>query len=413
MTVSSRVKVDVDTDEFVDFIAAVHNREPVQGFTHNFYRYPARFSPEFARAAIVAFTEPGDVVFDPFMGGGTTLVEARSLGRQGVGTDISSLATFVSQVKTATLSSEDLAGIRVWGAQLNNRLNLRNPSNRPLTWIRRGYQHNINSRQTWPIRKTLELALAEIDNLSTLTQQRFARCVLLRTAQWALDNRRQIPSAKEFRQRFTVYLDEMLEGSAQYTVTVNAVKPSGPPTIALHRSVIGLEHDSPFQGGPAPKLILTSPPYPGVHVLYHRWQVQGRKETAAPFWIADSVDGQGSAYYTFGDRRQQNLHGYYAMLRDAYASVARIANSDTLIVQLVAFSNPSWQLPRYLKVMADAGLAERRFRTCANSADGRLWRSVPNRKWYADQRGPTTSSKEVVLFHQLRKISGTSDDGPR
>lgn len=42
--------------------------------THEFYRYPARFTPEVARAAIDAFTEPGELVLDPFVGGGTTLV---------------------------------------------------------------------------------------------------------------------------------------------------------------------------------------------------------------------------------------------------------------------------------------------------------------------------------------------------
>ena len=45
------------------------------------------------------FTRPGEIVLDPFMGGGTTLVEACSLGRQAVGTDISSLATFTAKVK--------------------------------------------------------------------------------------------------------------------------------------------------------------------------------------------------------------------------------------------------------------------------------------------------------------------------
>jgi DNA modification methylase len=56
----------------------IHNSEAVKGYTHNFYRYPARFSPVFARAVIEVFTRPGDTVFDPFMGGGTSLVEARS-----------------------------------------------------------------------------------------------------------------------------------------------------------------------------------------------------------------------------------------------------------------------------------------------------------------------------------------------
>jgi len=33
-------------------IAAARDQAPVTGLTHNFYRYPARFSPRFVRAAI-------------------------------------------------------------------------------------------------------------------------------------------------------------------------------------------------------------------------------------------------------------------------------------------------------------------------------------------------------------------------
>ena len=41
----------------------------------------------FAREAIEAFTQPGETVLDPFCGGGTTLVEAVSLGRRAAGLD--------------------------------------------------------------------------------------------------------------------------------------------------------------------------------------------------------------------------------------------------------------------------------------------------------------------------------------
>ena len=78
---------------------AVRDRQPVAGYTHGFYRYPARFSPVFAREFISQFTKPGDLVLDPFAGGGTTLVEARALGRSVIGTDISQLAVFVSNGK--------------------------------------------------------------------------------------------------------------------------------------------------------------------------------------------------------------------------------------------------------------------------------------------------------------------------
>jgi hypothetical protein len=402
--------IDPDPRLTDDFVKAVHSREPVTGLTHTFYRYPARFSPIFARAAIQAFTQPGDLVLDPFMGGGTTLVEACTLGRRAMGTDISSLGAFVSQAKTTTLSNSDVTNIRNWASQLNDKLNLRNPSLRPWAWIQQGYQRNISGRETWPIRKTLELALGEINHLPNLTQQRFARVVLLRTAQWALDNRRHIPSAKDFRRRLTENFEQMLEGALEYAAAVNGAEVPTSPALCLNRSVIGLEKDPIIQGSPAPRLVLTSPPYPGVHVLYHRWQVQGRRETAAPFWIADSMDGQGAAGYTFGDRRQQNLNGYFAMLRDAYASIAHVADSDTLVIQLVAYSSPSWQLPKYLAVMEDAGFTETHFPTGTTSPDSRLWRCVPNRRWYADQRGSTTSSNEVVLFHRLRGNEATSKD---
>src|SRR5213593_2260764 len=52
---------------------------------HEFYRYPARFSPEFARAVIEAFSVPGDLVLDPFVGGGTAVVEAALRGRRAMG----------------------------------------------------------------------------------------------------------------------------------------------------------------------------------------------------------------------------------------------------------------------------------------------------------------------------------------
>lgn len=79
-------------------IAAVRRNEPVRGLTHGFYKYPARFSPFFAKAVIETFTQPGQLILDPHVGGGTTLVEARALGRKAVGVDISALAEFVARV---------------------------------------------------------------------------------------------------------------------------------------------------------------------------------------------------------------------------------------------------------------------------------------------------------------------------
>ena len=104
---------------------AVRHRQPVAGYTHGFYRYPAMFSPVFAREFISQFTKPGDLILDPFAGGGTSLVEARALGRSAIGIDISQLAVFVSNAKTTTLTDSDIGSIRKWMHGLDDALNLR------------------------------------------------------------------------------------------------------------------------------------------------------------------------------------------------------------------------------------------------------------------------------------------------
>jgi len=44
---------------------------------HEYYRYPARFSPGFAKAVVETVHRAVELVLDPFVGGGTTLVESR------------------------------------------------------------------------------------------------------------------------------------------------------------------------------------------------------------------------------------------------------------------------------------------------------------------------------------------------
>jgi len=386
-------------------LEGIHSTEPVAGLTHNFYRYPARFSPQFARVIISEFTRPGDWVLDPFMGGGTSLVEACALGRNVVGCDVNSLAVFVTKAKTSILSESDLSVVARWFHAFLEESNLRKrlEESTPLAES----QKNLRTRRTWHMRKLLAIALQHVQSLGLARQRRFARCVLLRTAQWALDCRSEIPSAADFRCQLVEHLQEMSQGARQFAYAVahvscvHGLKDVSKP-ICIRRSAIGIESDRRICALPRPKLILTSPPYPGVHVLYHRWQVLGRRETPAPFWIINSKDGLGASFYTFGDRKQSSLASYYSTAAEAFKSLAKIAGRDTVIVQLIAFSDPSWQLPAFLGVMQDSGFSELRLPTLANAEDGRVWRLVPNRKWYADQRGVLSSSKEVVLFHRLQ-----------
>ena len=54
--------------------------------------YRACFKPQLPRFFVERLTSPGDVVYDPFLGRGTTVIEAALLGRTPVGTDINPLS---------------------------------------------------------------------------------------------------------------------------------------------------------------------------------------------------------------------------------------------------------------------------------------------------------------------------------
>jgi len=50
--------------------------------------HPARMAPDLAAALIGDYTQPGDLVFDPLAGTGTTLVEAIHAGRNALGMEV-------------------------------------------------------------------------------------------------------------------------------------------------------------------------------------------------------------------------------------------------------------------------------------------------------------------------------------
>lgn len=375
--------------------------EPVRGLTHGFYKYPARFSPSFVRAAIETFTQPGDLVLDNHVGGGTTLVEALALGRDAIGVDISPLAEFVATAKTTLYEEAELDRLATWAGRVAKAVHMHKPSIYFADYGDLGYYKHLDHPSRWRLRKAIEQSIASAMRLRSERLESFGRCAVLRTAQWALDGRRMLPTIDEFRNMLTEIATEMVAGARQLRVAAERYR--HPPIIyVLNRSAAGLEHDHHLVRSPAPRLILTSPPYPGVHVLYHRWQVDGRKEAPLPFLIANKLDGAGSSYYTMGDRKYPQLKTYFDNIRATMSSVAALADENTIVVQMVAFSDLSWQLERYLETMEEAGLSEVFLPALRGEADGRLWRSVPNRRWYSDQRGETPGSQEVVLIHRKR-----------
>ena len=366
------------------------------GSTHGFYLYPARFHPEIARTIICAFSSKEDWILDPFMGGGTSVIEGLTLGRQVVGSDINSLARFIADVRTRPLSTTDKEQVRLWAKRAATRL-----SRRDLSWVPHAGIVNLPQEAEIFLSGAIELSRHMVPR-----RRNFARAVLLRLGQLTLDCRDfDSPCRIELAERLPVLVEEMVSGLNDLVeicrgsgIAKNAITSR---RLLVHRSAVGLEEDRRLRHVIGhPRLVFTSPPYPGVHVLYHRWQYRGRRETPAPYWIANVTDGLGPTYYCGGSRTPTGLRNYFNMIVRAFTSISRVMHPDGCVVQIVGFSDVQSQLPAYLEAMEQAGFRDVRSTELGGDP---LQRRVANRRWYAKLKGDIDASTEFLLVHRTRR----------
>jgi tRNA G10 N-methylase Trm11 len=72
--------------------------------------HPGKMLPHLAAHAISAYTAPGDLVFDPMCGSGTTLVEAMHAGRHAIGIDIEPRFTALAEANVALAAEQGATG---------------------------------------------------------------------------------------------------------------------------------------------------------------------------------------------------------------------------------------------------------------------------------------------------------------
>lgn len=372
------------------FHSAFFASDRVAGFTHNLYRYPARFSPEFARACVVQFTEPGDLVLDPFLGGGTSAVESLAAGRRFAGFDLNPLAVLLTRAKTTPLYRADRLALEMWLAEAFASVP---PTIEPDPRLRNA-PPGLVSVLAEPARRAGVLPEGR--------RRDAARAVLLSVGQWAIDGRNAPVAADELAAAATAALGRLLSGldGLREAAETAGIRSSSLPRRRVLRSLPSAE--AAKQAGlnrlvGRARLVVTSPPYPGVHVLYHRWQVRGRAETPLPYWLAGLQDGLGPKHYTMGGRTSIGEALYFGEVRDTWQALRRLLHPDAVVVQLVAFSRPAQQLDRYLGAMEAAGYHQ------ASDLEPDATRLIPNRRWYNRVEPTRGSAREVLLAHRLSR----------
>jgi len=101
--VEYQVRSNKTLDETWDF-----RKANTKEYTHCFHPYPAMMIPQVARRIIENFGKGSKLLFDPYCGTGTSLVEANLKGIDAIGTDVNPLARLIATAKTTRIDIQVL-----------------------------------------------------------------------------------------------------------------------------------------------------------------------------------------------------------------------------------------------------------------------------------------------------------------
>ena len=137
------------------------------------------------------------------------------LGCRSVGADVNQLATFIAAVKTSVLGEADISSLLRWAGTIKD-LKVQGKPLELDAWAADGYLKDLNTATTWRLQSLIALALQSVHYLASPVQQDFARLIVLRTGQWGLDMRSELPSVSEFRRMLTTNAHAMLATASDF-----------------------------------------------------------------------------------------------------------------------------------------------------------------------------------------------------
>lgn len=258
----TRENVDVLTENGRDW--NFHEAE-TQEHLHTLHPYPAKFIPQIPRKAIETWTIKGELVYDPFAGSGTTLLEASLLGRPSVGTDNNSVATLVSRAKTADYTLTNLNALRSFASEIDQVLPHAKPK-RELIPNNKNFLYWFSEEVLDRLSALKSLIIAKPEPIQTMLLAVFSS-IIVRVSYQDSDTRyakiERTVKPTDVDRAFKAKLSDILERLPEIIIPGRA-----PVTVhqADARSV-------PFIQSKSVSLIVTSPPYLNAYD-YHKYHRQ-------------------------------------------------------------------------------------------------------------------------------------------
>jgi DNA modification methylase len=292
--------------------------------SHDLHSFAAKFPPQLPRAFIRTLTNPGDVVLDPMMGSGTSVVEAFLEGRRGIGLDFDPLALRLSRVKTVPLGSDKLRNLGFKAiSRAKDLLAISAKIDQEL--CRRFDEATKKFIDYWFLPSTqwelmaLVLAIEEVDDLATRQFLQLTLSSIIVTKSGGVSLARDLAHSrphldkskipKNAFNQFTIRLQKNLSSIAR--LKMNGV------TANL---IAGDARSIPLSDGTI-DLIVTSPPYANAidYMRAHKFSLVWFGQTVS------SLSKLRSAY--IGSERVANLHDL-KLPKNTEATICKLAEKD-------------------------------------------------------------------------------------
>jgi hypothetical protein len=329
---------------------------------HALHPYLGKFIPQLVEVFLERYFSPRDVVYDPFVGSGTTLVEANAFGASAIGCDISAFNCLLARVKTTSYSlgvlDLSLRGALELARQTDEAVVLDDASEWLRAWyapqaLREllAYECVIASTvddPTWDVGRVILSRSARSARLTTHFDLDFPRKPV-RKSYWCHKHRRTcspVREAAKFLRRYTADTVRRIRAFAPVRTAA--------PVEVIHGDARFVDLPNEVQG------IITSPPYPGL-IDYHE---QHR-------YAYELLDFEDLRRFEIGPAEvgasRRALESYVAGIASVFRNARRFMPEGAPVVIIV---NDSRDL--YPSILDDAGLVlEERLKRHVNRRTGR------------------------------------------
>ncbi len=235
---------------------------------HALHPYLGKFVPQLVEAFLRRYFREGDCVYDPFVGSGTTLVEANVFGCDAIGSDISAFNCLLTRVKTGNHELPTLAEGLLTVAQDSRAKPT--PTEHASEWLKSWYAPTALA-ELLAYREAIGTLDPSVQDVARIILSRAARSARL-TTHFDLDfpkapvtgpyycykhkrTCRPVAEAAKFFRRYTIDTQRRLASFAD-------VRRSDRSVLVVHEDARTVE--LPVR----PTGVITSPPYPGL-IDYH------------------------------------------------------------------------------------------------------------------------------------------------